>query len=229
MNPQAAIEVGDVGRLLHGSVGWAFLPEALIRIGFVYLLLLVSMRLMGGRLSAMLSRSELAAMVSLAAATGAVIATPDRGLLPALVVCAVIVGAQRLQAELVRRSKRVEQAVEGDVSLLVIEGELELRVLDKVQLSRERVFAQLRSTGITHLGRVQRLYMEAHGGFSLIEAERPRAGLSIIPDWDQDFAATLRARAATVACTVCGHLEPADRGEPCPRCQGGTWARAVES
>jgi uncharacterized membrane protein YcaP (DUF421 family) len=230
MNGQAAIHVGDIGRALHGTPGWAFLVEALIRIVFVYLILLLAMRLMGQRMTAMLNRSELAALVALAAATGAVIGSPERGLVPPLIICALIVMAQRAQAALASRSKRAERAIEGDLSMLVIDGVLQPSVLYKVGLSRERVLAQLRTHGLTHLGLVQRLYMEAHGGFSVIKAERPVPGLSLIPEWDEPFLRELRTCADTLACSNCGQLERgamATPRPPCAACGKAHWVPAV--
>lgn len=40
----------------------------------------------------------------------------------------------------------------------------------------------LRSGGMIHLGHVKRLYMEANGFFTLIEATAPKPGLSILPE-----------------------------------------------
>lgn len=228
MNGGAALRVPDVARLLHGQVGWPFVSEALFRIVFVYLLLLISMRLMGRRMAAMLNRSELAALVSLAAATGAIIGSPDRGLLPPVLICTMVVGVEYAQAQIARRNKRAERAMLGDLSILVRDGELDLVVMKTVSIPRERVLSQLRSEGYTQLGAIQRLYMEADGGFSLIKLVPPRPGLSIIPVWDKAFADLQQSSAAVVACARCGHTEPGDaHGRRCARCGNEEWRAAV--
>ena len=70
----------------------SFYSETVIRLLFSYLLLLLSLRLMGNRMAKILTRNELVAIVSLAAANGVALMAPDRGRLP---VVAVIVGCQQ--------------------------------------------------------------------------------------------------------------------------------------
>lgn len=61
-------------------------------------ILVGSMRLMGNRMGNMLSRNEMIALVSLAAANGVALMAPDRGLLPVFVTAAIIIGYQQLIA-----------------------------------------------------------------------------------------------------------------------------------
>ncbi|QJW89539.1 hypothetical protein HNV11_09185 [Spirosoma taeanense] len=69
MKPEE-IHLNDWVRILIGEVPGTYFIEIVIRIAFVYLLLSVSMRLMGKRMAAQMNRNELAAQVSLAAAIG---------------------------------------------------------------------------------------------------------------------------------------------------------------
>jgi uncharacterized membrane protein YcaP (DUF421 family) len=224
------IRLTDLSRILLGNVAWPFLIEALARIVFVYLLLLLAMRLMGKRMASTLSRNELAALVSLAAATGAVIQSPERGLLPAIVIVLIVVAAQRLVALLAIRNKRLERATQGDLSVLVDDGQLELEVMERCDLSREQVFSQLRTLGFTNLGMVRRLYMEAGGSFSFLRFDSPRAGLSLVPACDEELRSAQRRSQDFVVCDRCGHLEHRTSSEPesCSRCRGRVWLPPVE-
>ena len=85
------IHFTDWSRILFGEVPASFFLEVLIRAVIFYILLLVSMRLLGKRMSSQLSRNELAALVSLAAAIGVPIMAPDRGILPGFVIALVVV------------------------------------------------------------------------------------------------------------------------------------------
>jgi uncharacterized membrane protein YcaP (DUF421 family) len=67
MKPEE-INLDDWSRILIGEVPAEFFIEVLIRMTFFYLFLLVSMRLIGKRMNSQLTRNELAALVSLAAA-----------------------------------------------------------------------------------------------------------------------------------------------------------------
>src|SRR4051794_17099270 len=77
MKPEK-IHPDDWLRILVGEVPATYFIELIIRAAVVYLILMVSMRLMGKRMSSQLSRNELAALVSLAAAVGIPMMSPDR-------------------------------------------------------------------------------------------------------------------------------------------------------
>lgn len=59
-----------VQRILIGDGPWAFLLEVVVRAALVYVLLLVAMRMMGKRVAAQLSITELAVILMLGAAIG---------------------------------------------------------------------------------------------------------------------------------------------------------------
>src|SRR4051794_3256704 len=107
------LRVFDLMRMIFGEAKPIFLIEVLIRLAFLYAVLVVSMRLMGRRLSARLSRNELLAMVSLAAAIGPAVQDPQRGILPPLVVAACVVVLQRVVATLMLKGGRFESIANG--------------------------------------------------------------------------------------------------------------------
>src|SRR5690554_4671633 len=76
------IHLNDLSRIIFGEVPPTFFLEIILRTFIVYLVLMVSMRLMGKRISSELQRNELAALVTLAAAIGVPMHEPTRGLLP---------------------------------------------------------------------------------------------------------------------------------------------------
>ncbi len=223
------VRLADLGRIVLGRTPWVFLVEAALRTVLLYLLLLVSMRLMGKRMASSVSRNELAALVSLAAAVGPAMESPDRGILPPMIIAAVIVGVQRLIAIGTFRSQGFEQKTQGDVSTLVRDGELELDALRSVVLSRERLFSRLRGEGIADLGTVERAYLEANGAFTVIQQDRPQAGLCILPSWDEDFRNELRPADGLRACGSCGHVVDLTDDRSCGRCLQERWEPAVRS
>ncbi|MGV3705261.1 MAG: hypothetical protein ACO1NU_07750 [Arcticibacter sp.] len=89
------IDIGDWQRILIGDVPGHFYLEIILRMAFIYLVLMVAMRLMGKKMASQLNSSQMAAMVSLAAATGIPILAPDRGLLPVVIIAVVVVGLER--------------------------------------------------------------------------------------------------------------------------------------
>jgi hypothetical protein len=145
------IHLSDWMRILVGEVPGSFYIEAFFRIVFIYLLLLVSMRLMGNRMGKPLTRNEMIAMVSLAAANGVALMAADRGLLPVVLIAAIVIGYQRWIAKRAARDARFESLVLDDLSILVADGRLNLDKLEEGVISRNQVFAKLRRFCHPHL------------------------------------------------------------------------------
>lgn len=228
MGPQP-IRLLDFGRILFGHLPWTFAVELVIRMTFVYVLLLVAMRLMGKRMASQATRNELAALVSLAAAVGPAIQDPQTGLLPAAIIAAVVIGVQRGVAILGRQRVAFEKLTQDAMTVIIDDGVLDVVALRGLGLSRERVMAQLRASQITNLGAVQRMYFEMNGAFTVVRSSDPRPGLSSLPSWDGDQRSRQRAAEDSCACTACGFVAPDIVDVPfrCQRCCGRQRERAV--
>ena len=222
------IKLTDINRILIGEVPPEFFIELLIRLIITYIIAIVAMRLMGRRMAAQLSKNELAALVSIAAAIGVAIQAPDRGILPAIVVILVIIVVSKFMATRSFKSQKFEKISQGNVDVLVENSVLQLPTMKRTRISKERVFAQLRSEQIKSLGQVKRLYMEANGQFSILKENQPRPGLSVIPDWDSELIIEQEHHARQKVCRTCGYL-PAnhDNTGPCPHCHSTDWTNAV--
>jgi uncharacterized membrane protein YcaP (DUF421 family) len=230
MKPEE-VKLTDWMRILMGEVPWSFLVEGVVRIAFLYLLILLSMRLMGKRMAGQLSRNEMAALVSLAATVGIPMQVPDRGLLPALVIALVIIGIQRWVAQRAFKNKRFEYLALDDIGILVKDGCFQFDEMKRAILARERLIAQLRSKGIDHLGKVKRVYMESRGAFTIKEQVPAQPGLSLLPHWDEEMLGRQKQAKDTFACINCGKLSEGSRSPfgKCPECGKSKWVPAVVS
>lgn len=229
MPPSPPPQLTDYLRILMGDVPWSFLLEATIRLVLMYLLLLLGLRLMGKRMAGQLSRTELAALVSLAAAIGIPLLSADRGILAPFIIAGVVVLGQRLVARWAARCPRVEQLLQGNLTTVVAAGVLQLGHMQEAVLSQERLFAQLRGENLQHLGQVRCLFMEANGTFSLVEEKAPQPGLSLIPGWDEEFRQAQPVAPGKFACLTCGHVltSPQKPSTACPHCGTRQWEPAV--
>ncbi|MFD1469577.1 DUF421 domain-containing protein [Hymenobacter caeli] len=229
MPPPPPPHITDYLRILMGDTPWSFLLECAIRLVFMYLVLLAGLRLMGKRMAGQISRTELAGLVSLAVGIGIPLLSPDRGLLAPVVIAAVVVLGHRLVTQWAARRSTVEHLLQGNVTTVVADGVLQVPVMAQVVLSQERLFAQLRGESLEHLGQVHRLYMEANGTFSLVEAPDPKPGLSIIPGWDHGFRELQPVAPGAFACLRCGRVvdAPAPPATACPACGHRRWNPAV--
>ena len=212
------IHLTDWSRILVGDVPLSFFAELFIRAVFVYVILLVCMRLMGKRMAAQLSRTEMVGLVALAAMIGIPLQSPERGLLPAIVIAVVIVVIQQILASRASHDTESESLIQGSVNTLVEEGVMKMEEMKKTRITRERLFAQLRSAGLTHLGRVKRVYFEANGSFTTIVNTQPSPGLSILPEVDPDFIREQPVAHGVWVCALCGQHD-GHKGDPCPNCR----------
>lgn len=213
----------DPRRLLIGKTPPLFLLEIVVRAVFIYVVLLIAVRLMGKRVAGQLSLSELAVIVTLGAAIGVPIEVPEHGMLPAAIVLTVAIVYQRAIGWLSFKHRRVELLTQGDLVVLARDGQLNLPVMRKSGLSRERLFAAMREKGIEQLGEVRRFYFETSGAFSIYRSTSPVPGLSIVPP---DHPG-LQPRDGQAACMSCGRVEDKERHvTKCPDCGNQTWAEA---
>ncbi|UFH52747.1 DUF421 domain-containing protein [Spirosoma sp. KNUC1025] len=223
------IHLYDWQRILIGEVPGIFYVEILIRAAAIYLLLVLSMRLMGRRMASKLSRNEMAAMISMAAAIGVPILDANRGLLPAYIIALVVVLTQRLVSYWAARNQRFEAITQGDNSMLVENAVIQFKAMKDARITRELLFAQLRSSGLIHLGHVKRLYMEANGAFTLIEEPEPKPGLSVLPEWDSEFVDKQEKAPNQYVCYHCGNTRPAtDTTSDCSNCGHNEWVLALK-
>jgi uncharacterized membrane protein YcaP (DUF421 family) len=228
MQPQP-INITDWHRIVFGEVPASFYLELVIRAAIIFTLLMFSMRFMGKRMSGLLSRNELVAMVSLAAAIGIPLTSPDRGVLPAFIIAFIVVFIARWISGKALHNKDFERFALGKMDVLVNDAIIDLTTMKKVRVSRERLVAQLRSTGIKQLGDVKRLYMEANGTFTLIKNEESKPGLTLLPHWDQDFNDRFTFHDDIMVCERCGNTikSPVKPGTKCPNCNAESFVRAV--
>jgi uncharacterized membrane protein YcaP (DUF421 family) len=231
MKPEE-LKLSDFQRILIGEIPPFFFIELAFRALIIYLLLIVSMRLMGKRMSAQISRNEMAAVVSLAAAVGIPLMNPDRGLLPPVIITVVIVFFTNYISRRTARDQKFESLTQDDYGALVIDGVLNLPVMEQTRVSRERLFAQLRMLNKTHLGMVKRMYFEANGMFSLVDDPTPKPGLSVLSPIDPDFEARKLHRTDLFVCKNCGRVSDtliSTAQTPCPNCKKIDWGNAVKS
>src|SRR5215211_890000 len=89
--------------LLIGEQEWGFLPEAAIRSLVMFVVILVSLRLLGKRGVKQLSVFELGVIIGLGSAAGDPMFYKEVGLLPALVVFAIVLTMYRALESLLNR------------------------------------------------------------------------------------------------------------------------------
>ncbi len=220
------IHLDDLYRILIGNVPVPYFIELLIRCLICYAILVISIRLMGKRMAAQMSRNELASMVLMAAAIGIPVSSPDRGILPGIIIAVIIVMGERWISKRISRNDKLQSKVVGDIRMVAKDGFLVIENMTPNRISRDRIFAELRVNGLKHLGNVKRFYFEADGSFTLIQDEERKYGLCILPDFDKAML-NEQKYSETDVCLICGFEKKQEK--KCSNCGSDVFAKAIEA
>ena len=223
------VQPWDWQRILLGQTPVEFLLEVLIRTLFVYLLLLVILRLLGKRMDGQLTLTEMAVMITFGAIVSVPMQLPDKGMLGGVIALFYVLIFQRGLNWLNVKNKTVEDITQGTVSVLVKNGMLQLDEMQKAGMSKQHLFTALRGDKIYNLGRVKRVYFEACGMINVYLEDGDKPGLPILPSDELNFIREhTRVDKSSIACKNCGCVVSAEkRNTTCNRCGKREWIEAI--
>ncbi|MDB5110851.1 MAG: hypothetical protein JWR67_1965 [Mucilaginibacter sp.] len=228
------IHLGDIPRILFGQTPPVFLIEVFMRTVIIYIILLFVVKWMGKRMNGQLTIMELAVILTLGAIVSVPMQMPDRGILQGVILLVIAGLFQRGITLLGVRKGRMEDLIMGKCSLLVEDGILKLDQMEKDRITRQQVFEQLRTQKIFNLGKVDRVYLEACGIFSVLKAPQFRPGLPITPPDDGDIFDKQKPvffedkdDNQLQACCNCGYVKPAKDQSKCRICGDNEWVKAI--
>jgi uncharacterized membrane protein YcaP (DUF421 family) len=221
----------DLHSLLFGEESWVFLFEVLLRTVVMFLIILLSLRILGKRSVAQLSVFELGVIIGLGSAAGDPMFYKNVGLLPSILAFVVIIALYRFITFLVNKNSHMEKILEGTPTYVIEEGEINFKSFENEPIAHEELFAQLRLKTITHLGQVKSGMLETNGLISvdLYEDKDVKWGLPVWPHLCK-CDVTHGGKESLMACNYCGHTHPSDadsRSFQCTICQKKDWVWAI--
>jgi uncharacterized membrane protein YcaP (DUF421 family) len=223
------IHLADWQRILFGQAPPMFQLEVFLRTLIVYIFLLFVLRWLGKRMSGQLTILEMAVMLTLGAIVSVGMQVPDRGITLSMFVLFCTLAFQRGLSQLGIRYARMEELTQGTISTLLKDGVIDLDEMRRCRISRQQLFAELRSKGIYNLGEVRRVYLEACGLFTTVKMQNPGPGLPTLPPGDKGILRLLNDT-GNMACCSCGNPGTGEASnEPCKRCGADDWTIAVTS
>ncbi len=230
MNNLHILTTFDWNSLLLGAENWAFLLETLLRTFIMFIVILAGLRLLGKRGVKQLSIFELVAIISLGSAAGDPMMYKDVGILPAILVFAVIIILYSFVTNLVGRNKQFERLMEGGPITLIKDGVFSINNFSKEALGADEFFAELRMQGVSHLGQIEEAIIESSGDISIFyyKDEDVKYGLPIMPG-TLDKAQKKITDTEFYACVFCGcteKLKPVAEYS-CPVCKKVEWVKAT--
>lgn len=222
------IKLSDIQRILFGEAPIEFLVETFVRTFLIYAFLLLIIKWLGKRMSGQLSINEMAVMLVLGAIVSVPMQVPGSGLVQGVLLLVCTLSFQRGMSWMGFHSKRFEEATMGKTIMLVRDGRFELEVMEENHITRQLIFSELRSNGVSTLGQVERLYLEASGIFSLYKLSNPVPGLSVYPPIDGGLFNEQKKVDHLIACKNCGHVQHQSEIGVCGNCGKNEWSKAVK-
>ncbi len=224
------IKLTDWERILVGNNPWGFMIEVLGRTIIIYVCLIIVMRLLGKRMNAQLTMTDLAVMLTLGAIASVPMQAFDKGILPGIVLLIAILLWHQGTSLLIYSKRSAEVLSQGKITLVIREGVIDPEQLRKMRISKDQIFSILRAKGVRHLGEVKRLYSEADGHFSLFKFTETKPGLSVFPRTENALPAEKKEIQNRQACCHCGNVVDKDDDVPvpCGNCGNREWIPAIK-
>lgn len=213
-----------------GKEDWSFLGPVVLRSAVMFIVSMVMLRVIGMR-GVMQNLHEIVLIITLGSAAGDASFQRDVGLVPCILVFIVIIGMYKLVNFFSSRSMHIEHMVEGKEFLLIRDGRLVVENLGIEMLNMDEVYADLRVEHITHLGQVERAYVEPSGKISIFfyTDEKVKPGLPILPE-ELDRPLRRIVTPGMYACAFCGFTDKLKQAgkHVCPECERDEWLHASD-
>jgi uncharacterized membrane protein YcaP (DUF421 family) len=148
------------------------LIEKLLRPVIVYLVLVLLLRLFGKRELAQLNPFDLVVLLSLSNTVQNAIIGEDNSVTGGIIGAVSLLTINWLVVRLLFRSPRLNRALEGKAAVLIRDGHVDRRALEKEALTREELVEVVHRQGFEHLHDVHRCELEPNGTF-YIEGRDP--------------------------------------------------------
>jgi uncharacterized membrane protein YcaP (DUF421 family) len=148
------------------------LVEKLLRPVIVYLVLVLLLRLFGKRELAQLNPFDLVVLLSLSNTVQNAIIGEDNSVTGGLIGAFSLLAINWLVVRILYRSPRLNRALEGRSIVLIREGHIEGKALEREALTREELVEVVHRQGFEHIHDVHRCELEPNGTF-YIEGRDP--------------------------------------------------------
>ena len=146
--------------------------EKLLRPVIVYLVLVLLLRLFGKRELAQLNPFDLVVLLSLSNTVQNAIIGDDNSVTGGVIGAFSLLAINWLVVRVIFRSRRMTRVLEGRAALLVHNGQIDQRALDREALTREELMEAIHRQGFEDLHQVRSCELEPNGTF-YVEAFDP--------------------------------------------------------
>ncbi|MTH77001.1 DUF421 domain-containing protein [Paracoccus aestuariivivens] len=167
--------LSELHRIFLGDHDLIFLSEVLFRTLIIYGYTLALMRWIGGRSVSQLSVVEFLLVIAIGSAVGDSLFYPDVPLIPAMLAILLVVLCNKLVDFAIMRSDRLAVLFEGAPQVVIVNGAVRLRQIQREGIGLQELYLKLRDKGVTDLSQVRLAVLEANGVLSVLTHARDDA------------------------------------------------------
>ncbi|MBN9294356.1 MAG: DUF421 domain-containing protein [Flavobacteriia bacterium] len=216
--------------LLQGAE-YEFAIEIIGRTIFMFLLILIVLRLSGRRGVRQLTLFEVAIILGLGSAAGDPMFQEDIPVIYSIIVLLSVVVLYKVITFAASHSKLVTRLMEGKEMIIVKDGTFNIEGSKASSFSQQEFFSELRNHSVEHLGQVRLALLEVDGTISILryDKEHIKYGLPLFPTHYKKINPL--EREGPYACMFCGNVKQhvSEEELPCPRCKKQDWAIALNT
>ena len=155
-------------------VGW--------RTVFLYVFILVVLRLMGKREVAELSVIDVVVFVIMAEVVAFALESPDKNLFLSIIPILILLAIQLISSYISLKSKKFRDLVDGDPTVIIRHGEIIEEEMRRQRYNLDDLFQQLREQQVGSIRDVTFAFLEPSGNLSVFTKEETQPVLALISD-----------------------------------------------
>ena len=144
----------------------------------IYILLYLSMKLMGKRQIGELDAGDLISTLLISELAAIPIDNPDIPLFNAIIPILFIASLEIILASLKNKYRGVKKRMEGQPAFIIFKGELLQETLRENRISINELLSELRTQGIGDIEDVDYCYIEPNGKLSVIKKQNAKGSLA---------------------------------------------------
>lgn len=149
---------------------------------FLYILIVIILRIMGKREVGELGVLDVVVFVIMAEVAAFALDSPDQKLIQSLLPMLILLAIQLLSSYFSLKSKKFRDLVDGDPTLIIKNGKILESAMRKQRYNLDDLFQQLREQQIGSVHEVSVAYLEPSGNLSVFKHADVQPALALIAD-----------------------------------------------
>jgi len=142
--------------------------ELILRAVIVYVFLLLLLRLTGKRQVGQLAPFDLVLLLVISNTVQNAMNAGDNSVTAGVILAITVVVLNMVMARATWRSKRVEALIEGEPQVLVHNGKLNARLMERARLTQHELMVALRQSGVLSVEDVHAAILENNGTITVV-------------------------------------------------------------